>query len=180
MSTENPRQIVIGAHGPVELRDVRLISPADMAYYYHTAAVPGLGLSYRGHRDDLVAANCIAAERLRERFDRFHDGGHGGLWHIASTAGPGKRGWVKVSYYLLSRALARKLPAVATLCGVELSALGEPPEHKRFGAAAQLAAECDEYDLWLRGGRERNLCVQSEAPRPALRLVVDNTREPRP
>lgn len=131
------RVIGTGAHGRIELR-AEIIAPARMTCYYHTAPLPGLSLSYRGHRDDLVAAGVISLEQLRERFNHYHDDGHGGLWFLESKAGPGKRGWLEVRYHLVSRARAQQLPGVQAFCAEELTALTEPPEGDRTGAADRL------------------------------------------
>lgn len=113
-------ELVAGIHGPVTI-DVRVESQQALKTYHHLdAKSDGLSIHYYGHKDDLLAAGCM---KFSGYFGRFHDDGHGGAWWIASKAGPGKRGFVAVTYYTWNRAFAVSLPGVREMFSEELSQL---------------------------------------------------------
>lgn len=124
---ERQVRLAEGAHGPVTLR-VELISAADMREYWHLKAAPGLSIAYRGHKDDVVALGCISADALAStRYDRHHGDVRGGLLHLASRAGRGKRGQVEVQYYAQTSLLAGALPGVREHCADWIVALTARP-----------------------------------------------------
>ena len=142
-----------GNHGPITVS----VCPLDrhsLEYYYHFRCVYegqiGALISYRGHKDDIVAARLVKAETLKSaRRDVFLDHEYG-LLCISSKAGPNKRGWIEVNYYVDRFALrAPLLPGVTSLY----------PEGIPHA----------DWPDW-------KMILSRKPLRPKLRLVVDNTR----
>jgi len=87
-------------------------SRQQLETYYLLYGSAGVDAEYRGHKEDLLAAGCVRVRLGGVRYDRFHDDGHGGLLRVASKAGPGKRGHIRVSYYSNNRVVAAPLPGM--------------------------------------------------------------------
>ena len=145
--------VAAGVHWPVTV-SVELLSQQSLEVYYgFTCAYEGqIGgrIRYCGHKEDMVDAGCIDADKLkRAPYDQFIKFEHG-FYVVASKAGRGYRGRIAVSYYVDRLALvAPAFPSVASLFpkGIPHS---DQPSWKRI--AGRLPA------------------------RPKLQLVVDNTR----
>lgn len=123
---ERKAQVAMGTHGPVTA-SARWISARSAEIYYGLGSLAAINIRFNGHRDDLVSAGCITPDRLTDWRDIRHDDGFGGHWHLESKAGPKRRGWAQVSYYVVSRALARTLPAMLDMFPEGLSNLSAPP-----------------------------------------------------
>jgi hypothetical protein len=78
--------------------------------YFRHPPTRAIQVGYRGHKDDLAAAGCL--KFASRGFDRFLDDDHGGIWYITSKAGPGKRGYVAVDYFVCDFSFAASLPGV--------------------------------------------------------------------
>jgi hypothetical protein len=154
---ETARQLdLAGLHGAVRVT-VDLMSQHTLEVYYHIKAdYPGqvrVNIAYRGHRDDVVAAGCISAEALASIHYGWPYRDADRLLYVDSKAGPGRRGWIEVSYSAARREFAAVLPGVR-----ELFPEGLP----RSGPTGR-----DELVAW-------------QLRRPRLRLVIDNGRMPEP
>lgn len=104
-----------GTYGPVTIRVEALSTHGLHVYgpYFRHPPARAISVKYRGHKDDLVAAGCL--KFVTRRFDRFEDDGHGGFWFIESKAGPGRRGFRGVEYFVCDSAFAASLPGVRDL-----------------------------------------------------------------
>jgi hypothetical protein len=147
-------QLVIGAHGPVTI-GVELMAQHSLETYYHVKVdhpgQVGAYVTYRGHKDDLIAESITTAEVLASTpyGHLVYGDERRSILVVESKAGPGKRGWIEVDHITGDRAFAESLPGVRELFPEGLPRTG-PPD--RDGLIA-----------WL-------------SRRPQLRLVVDNTK----
>jgi hypothetical protein len=93
-----------------------------------TSNAPGLRITYRGHKEDLIALGCIARDSLATaRYGRYQDDPRGATLHVANKAAPGRRRMIELSFFTRSRSFARILPGVCTYCDDWLEALTARP-----------------------------------------------------
>lgn len=89
---------------------------------------PGLRITYRGHKESLIALGCICRDRLATvRYGRYEHDPRGAILHVESKAAPGRRGMLELSYFTQSRSFAGMLPGVRTYCADWLEALTARP-----------------------------------------------------
>jgi hypothetical protein len=112
-------------HGPITISVEALSKHSLEVYWSHPTERGGIGVQYRGHKDDLAAAGCLKFGL--ERYDRFLDDGCGGFWWVTGKAGPGKRGFIAVNYYACNAGFAASLPGVRERSQQILSHLGTRP-----------------------------------------------------
>ena len=149
--------VEVSLHGPVTV-DVEAISQQSLQTHYHLdAKSAGLSIHYRGHKEDLLAAGCL---KFSGCMGHFHSDGHGGAWYLSSKAGPGKRGFVRMSYYTANRAFAASLPSVLMKFPEALFKLDNRPSLK-------LVAQSKEPDAASDGNAK-----------PGLRIVWSNSECP--
>lgn len=146
-------QLPPGVHGPISVW-VNLVRQREFEYYYHIKAEypgqVGAYVSYRGHKDDLIAASCVSAELLASgSYTDFNPINERTLVTLESKAGPGTRGWLEVCYLAVGRPFAEVLPGVRKLYPEGLPHTWPP---------------------------DRDGLLAGQTRRPQLRLVVDNTR----
>ena len=116
--------VLVGVHGPVTIAVAAMSQQSLQTYYHLDAKSAGLSIRYRGHKEDLLAAGCV---KFVGCMRHFHADGHGGVWYLSSKAGPGKRGFVRISYYTSNRSFAGSLPAVRMMFPDLLSKLDTRP-----------------------------------------------------
>jgi hypothetical protein len=120
-------QLADGPHYPVLLSIAQLAAGAEMPGG-GAARAPALWITYRGHREDLIAQGCIARERLAAVcHGRFENDTRGATLRVESKAAPGRRGMLELSYLTQSRTFAASLPGVRLYCGDWLQVLRERP-----------------------------------------------------
>lgn len=120
-------QLADGPHYPVLLSIAQLAAGVGMSGGGTTRA-PALWITYRGHREDLIAHGCISRERLAAAgYGRFENDTRGATLHVQSKAAPGRRRMLELSYLTQSRTFAAKMPGVRLYCGDWLQALRERP-----------------------------------------------------
>src|ERR1700685_4025658 len=106
-------KLLDGVPGAVTIH-ISPISKRDLEIYYHQASkTGGAEITYRGHKDDLSTAGCL--KFAIGSYDDFHDDGYGGSWVLSGKWGPGKRGFIEVSYYACDPAFAASLPGARAL-----------------------------------------------------------------
>jgi hypothetical protein len=90
---------------------------------------PGLRITYRGHRESLIALGCISRDGLATaRYGRYEDDPRGALRYVESKAAPGRRRMLELSYFTQSRSFAGMLPGARTYCADWLEALTARPK----------------------------------------------------
>jgi hypothetical protein len=120
-------QLADGAHYPVLLSIAQLTAGVEMPGG-GAARAPALWITYREHREDLIAHGCIARESLAAvRQGRFENDTRGATVSVESAARPGRRGMLELSYLTQSRAFAASLPGMRLYCGDWLQLLGQRP-----------------------------------------------------
>lgn len=93
-----------------------------------TSNAPALRITYRGHREDLIALGCIARDSLAAtRYGRYEDDPRGAAFHVENKAAPGRRRMIELSFLTQSRSFARILPGVCAYCADWLEALTARP-----------------------------------------------------
>lgn len=93
-----------------------------------TSNAPGLRITYRGHKEDLIALGCIARDSLAAaRYGRYEDDPRGATLHMEKKAAPRRRGMIELSFFTQSRSFARILPGVCAYCADWLEALTARP-----------------------------------------------------
>jgi len=108
-------QLADGPHYPVLLSVEQL--PGATGMTGGRASLPsGLRITYRGHREDLVALGCIPAARLAAAVPgRLYEDPLGALFCVEARNVPGRR-LIEVTYLTQSRPFANALPGVRTYC----------------------------------------------------------------
>lgn len=88
----------------------------------------GLRITYRGHRESLIAFGCISRDRLTHaRYGQYESDPRGAILYVESKAAPGSRRLLELSYFVQSRSFAGMLPGVRTYCADWLEALTSRP-----------------------------------------------------
>lgn len=73
----------------------------------------GLRITYRGHKESLVALGCISREALAAaRWGRYEHDARGAILCVESKTAPGRRRFLEVSYFTQFRSFAGMLPGV--------------------------------------------------------------------
>ncbi|HEX5460198.1 MAG TPA: hypothetical protein VFX20_09520 [Steroidobacteraceae bacterium] len=112
-------QLADGPHYPVllSIEQIRM-----------SAHAPGLRISYRGHREDLIALGCVSRERLASaRYGQYQSDPRGAVLRVERKATPGRRRMIELSYLTQARVVAGLLPGVRTYCADWLQALTARP-----------------------------------------------------
>ncbi|HEY6484723.1 MAG TPA: hypothetical protein VIY54_14450 [Steroidobacteraceae bacterium] len=121
-------QLTDGPYYPVLLSIEQM--PGGVAMLGEDAAhTPALRITYRGHRESLIAFRCIPRERLAHaRYGQYEIDPRGAILHVESKAASGRGKLLELSYYVQSRTFAAMLPGVRTYCADWLEALTARPK----------------------------------------------------
>lgn len=116
-----------GMHGPIILR-VDLSSQKAMRAIWSGEESPGLHIRYRGHKADLIALGCLDGTPRHYGYGCSAKDPRGARVWLDSSAGPGVRGRVDVTYQTQTRLFAATLPGVMEYCADWVGTLtGRPP-----------------------------------------------------
>lgn len=120
-------QLADGSHYPVLLSVEQLPGATGMPGS-RARHLPGLRITYRGRRDDLLALGCIASVRLAAAtLGRHYDDPLGALYCVEARNAPGRRRLIEVTYLTQARPFANALPGLRTYCADWLAIFTGPP-----------------------------------------------------